>query len=187
MIQEIELQAKRDALTSLANRAYLNEILRQQFIAAREMGCPFSVLFIDIDRFKSINDTYGHQGGDFVLISVARVLRSCTRECDVVARYGGDEFVILLADTSEKASLDISRRIQKAVMAHPYMVDDITRIAVTISIGCATYSAEQSFRSANDLIEAADRCLYSAKTTGRNRVVSFDQLNSHQIASIDCA
>ena len=187
MIQEIELQAKRDELTSLANRAYLNEILPQQFIASREMGRPFSVLFIDIDRFKSINDTYGHQGGDSILISVARVLRSCTREFDIVARYGGDEFVILLANTSEKAALNLSRRIQEAVMVHPHMIDEVTKIAVTISVGCATFSSEQQFVSANDLIEAADRCLYAAKTTGRNRVVSFDQLNSRVDPSVDCA
>ncbi|MBN2317805.1 MAG: GGDEF domain-containing protein [Acidobacteria bacterium] len=187
MIQEIELQAKRDELTSLANRAYLNEILPQQFIAAREMSRPFSVLFIDIDRFKSINDTYGHQGGDSILTSVARVLRSCTREFDVVARYGGDEFVILLANTGEKASLHLSRRIQEAVMVHPHMIDEVTKIAVTISVGCATFSADQPFLSANELIEAADRCLYSAKTTGRNRVVSFNQMNSRNISSADCA
>lgn len=187
MIQEIELQAKRDELTSLANRAYLNEILPQQFIAAREMGRPFSVLFIDIDRFKSINDTYGHQGGDSILISVARVLRSCTREFDIVARYGGDEFVILLANTSEKASLNLSRRIQEAVMVHPHMIDEVTKIAVTISVGCATFSTDQPFLSADELIEAADRCLYAAKTTGRNRVVSFDQLRSRNISSVDCA
>lgn len=188
MSHDIELQAKRDELTSLANRAYLNEILPQQFMAAREMGRPFSVLFIDIDTFKSINDTYGHQGGDSVLISVARVLRSCTREFDIVARYGGDEFVILLANTGEKASLDLSRRIQEAVMVHPHMIDDISKIAVTISIGCATYYADHPFQTANELIEAADRCLYAAKTTGRNRVVSFDQLNSRKISSIsDCA
>ena len=188
MIQEIEIQAKRDELTSLANRAYLNEILPQQFNAARERSRPFSVLFIDIDRFKSINDTYGHQGGDSVLVSVARILRSCTREFDIVARYGGDEFVILLASTNEKAALNLSRRIQEVVMGHPHMMDDITKIAVTISVGCATFSEDHTFRSANEIIEAADRCLYVAKTTGRNRVVSFDQLNSCKISSIsDCA
>ncbi len=188
MIHEIEIQAKRDELTSLANRAYLNEILPQQFNAARERGRPFSVLFIDIDRFKSINDTYGHQGGDSVLVSVARVLRSCTREFDIVARYGGDEFVILLANTNEKATLNLSRRIQEAVMARPHMMEDRKKIAVTISVGCATFSADHAFQSSNEIIEAADRCLYVAKTTGRNRVVSFDQLNSIKIASIsNCA
>ena len=185
-VHEIELQAKRDELTSLANRAYLNEILPQQFISAQELGRPFSVLFIDIDRFKSINDTYGHQGGDSVIISVARVLRSCTREFDVVARYGGDEFVILLSNINENAAQDLSKRIQEAVMVHPHGMDEETKITVTISIGCATMSVDHPFLSANELIDAADQCLYAAKTGGRNRVVTFDQMNS-QTSSMNCA
>jgi diguanylate cyclase (GGDEF)-like protein len=186
-VHEIELQAKRDELTSLANRAYLNEILPQQYVAAREMGRPFSILFIDIDKFKSINDTYGHKGGDSIIVSIARVLRSCTREFDVVARYGGDEFVILLVNTNENAAQDLSMRIQKAVMVQPHVMDEATQIGVTISIGCATMSADNPFMSANELIEAADRCLYAAKTSGRNRVVAFDQLHSNKISSINCA
>jgi diguanylate cyclase (GGDEF)-like protein len=183
-VHEIEMQAKRDELTSLANRSFLNEILPQQFISAREMGRPCSVLFIDIDRFKSINDTYGHQGGDSILVSVARVLRSCTREFDVVARYGGDEFVILLANTNDKAAKDLSRRIQEAIMVHPHVIDDDTKIAVTISIGCATMTIEHPFTSENELLDAADQCLYAAKTSGRNRVVAFDQLGRHSIVSV---
>jgi diguanylate cyclase (GGDEF)-like protein len=183
-VHTIEMQTKRDELTSLANRAFLNEVLPQQFVSAREMGRPYSILFIDIDRFKSINDTYGHQGGDSVLISVARVLRSCTREFDVVARYGGDEFVILLANTNEKAAKDLSRRIHEAIMVHPHIIDDDTKIAVTVSVGCATMAAEHSFVSESELLDAADRCLYAAKTGGRNRVVAFDQLGKQNIATI---
>jgi len=134
------------------------------------------VLFIDIDNFKPINDSHGHQGGDSVLASVARVLRLCTREFDTVARYGGDEFVILLPNTTEKAAADLSKRIQTAVMVHPHVVSDEIEIPVTISIGCATMSHAHAFSGATELIEAADRCLYAAKTGGRNRVVTLDKL-----------
>jgi diguanylate cyclase (GGDEF)-like protein len=175
-VHEVQLQAQRDDLTSLANRAYLNEILPQSFIGARESGQPLSVLFIDIDNFKPINDSHGHQGGDNVLVSVARVLRLCTREFDTVARYGGDEFVILLPNTTEKAAADLSKRIQTAVMVHPHVIADELEIPVTISIGCATMSQAHVFPTVTELIEAADRCLYAAKTGGRNRVVTLDKL-----------
>jgi diguanylate cyclase (GGDEF)-like protein len=173
---EVQLQAQRDDLTSLANRAYLNEILPQLFIAARELGQPLSVLFIDIDNFKPINDSHGHQGGDNVLASVARVLRLCTREFDTVARYGGDEFVILMPNTTDKAAADLSKRIQTAIMVHPHVVSDGIEIPVTISIGCATMSHAHAFSRVTELIYAADRCLYAAKTGGRNRVVTYDKL-----------
>ena len=175
-VHEVQLQAQRDDLTSLANRAYLSEVLPQLFVAARELGQPLSVLFIDIDNFKLINDSHGHQGGDNVLASVARVLRLCTREFDTVARYGGDEFVILLPNTTEKAAADLSKRIQTAVMVHPHVIAENIEIPVTISIGCATMLQARVFSSATELIEAADRCLYAAKMGGRNRVVTLDKL-----------
>jgi diguanylate cyclase (GGDEF)-like protein len=174
---EVQLQAQRDDLTSLANRSYLNEILPQLFVAARELNQPLSVLFIDVDNFKTINDSHGHQGGDSVLASVARVLRLCTREFDTVARYGGDEFVILLSNTTDKAAADLSRRIQTAVMIHPHIISEGVEIPVTASIGCATMSASHAFSTAGELIDAADRCLYAAKSSGRNRVVTLENLN----------
>jgi len=174
---EIQIQAQRDELTSLANRAYLNGVLPQQFGTARELGQALSVFFIDIDNFKKINDAYGHQGGDRVLASVARDLRLCTRETDIVARYDGDEFVILLPKISNKAAADIAKRIQNTVMGHSHFVGDDMEISVTVSVGSATMSAENTFSSANELVEAADRCLYAAKESGRNRVVTLDHMS----------
>ena len=96
-----------------------------------------------------------------------------------------DEFLILLANMNEKAAYDLSRRIQEAVMVHPHMTDENTKIAVTVSIGCATMSQGCPFHNPNDLIEAADRCLYAAKTSGRNRVVSWEQLNSNDSTNLN--
>jgi diguanylate cyclase (GGDEF)-like protein len=174
---DVQYQAQRDELTSLANRSYLNEILPQVFVAARELKQPLSVLFIDIDNFKIINDSHGHKGGDGVLESVARVLRLCTREFDTVARYGGDEFVILLSNTTAKAAADLSKRIQTAVMMHPHTVAQDVAIPVTISVGCATTAGAHIFSTASDLLDAADRCLYAAKSCGRNRVVTLEKLD----------
>jgi diguanylate cyclase (GGDEF)-like protein len=176
-VHEVQLQAQRDDLTSLANRAYLNETMPQLFVKARELNQPLSVLFIDVDNFKLINDSHGHQGGDRVLESVARVLRLCTREFDTVARYGGDEFIILLSNTAAKSAADLAKRIQTAVMVHPHIIAENVEIPVTISIGCATMADVYKFSSASELIVAADRCLYAAKTRGRNRVVTLDSLD----------
>jgi diguanylate cyclase (GGDEF)-like protein len=173
---EIQLQSQRDDLTSLANRSYLNEVIPQIFVSSRELNQPLSILFIDVDNFKSINDSHGHQGGDSVLASVARVLRLCTREFDTVARYGGDEFVILLSNTTEKAAAELSKRIQTSVMIHPHVIAEGVEIPVTISIGCATMSSDRPFATAGELIDAADRCLYAAKSSGRNRVITFENL-----------
>jgi diguanylate cyclase (GGDEF)-like protein len=173
---EVRLQAQRDELTSLANRSYLNDMLPQQFKTAQELGKPLSVLFLDIDNFKQINDSYGHRVGDKVLMSIAHVLRQCSRGTDIVARYGGDEFLMLLSNTGEKAASEASTRIRDAVLSDAGKIDEDTEIPVTISIGCATLSASSIFSSAENLVKAADQCLYAAKTGGRNRVVTFDQL-----------
>jgi diguanylate cyclase (GGDEF)-like protein len=174
--QEIQLQAQRDDLTSLANRSYLNDILPQQFLSARESGQALGVLFIDIDNFKLINDSHGHRGGDSILVSIAQILRQCTRGTDFVARYGGDEFLVLLSNAGDKVTVDIAKRILNAVQAHPHKIDAEAAVPVTISIGCATMSASSAFTSAEDLIRSADRCLYAAKIGGRNQVVTLAQL-----------
>jgi diguanylate cyclase (GGDEF)-like protein len=175
-VREIQIQAQQDDLTSLANRSYLNEILPRQFSLAREAKHPLSVLFADIDNFKLINDSHGHRGGDSVLISIGQVLRQYTRGTDIVTRYGGDEFLILLPGAGESIAIDISERILNAVQAQPHKIDDKVAITVTLSIGCVTMTATSDFTSADDLIRSADRCLYAAKMRGRNQVVTLDQL-----------
>lgn len=176
----IQIQAQRDELTSLYNRSYLNEFLPQEFEVCRQAAQSLTVIFLDIDNFKNINDTCGHQGGDMVLISVARVLQASTRNFDTVVRYGGDEFVVLLPNTSVEIASMVSERICVAVAAQPHKVGEHKEIPVTVSVGCASTTPENRFASAAELLDAADRCLYAAKSAGRNKVITFDALAKQQ-------
>jgi diguanylate cyclase (GGDEF)-like protein len=145
-------------------------------MAARESGMPLSVLFIDVDNFKLVNDSHGHRGGDSILVTIGQLLQKCTRGTDMVARYGGDEFVILLTNANEKTAFDISRRILSSIQSCLHSVGDGIAINVSVSIGCATMSASSPFATVEDLVKTADRCLYTAKRGGRNRVVTLNQL-----------
>lgn len=173
----IQIQAQRDELTSLFNRSYLNEFLPQEFELCRQTSQTLTLIFLDVDNFKLINDSYGHSGGDAVLISIARVLQSVTRNFDTIVRYGGDEFVVVLPNTSEQVAAMVSERICTAVAAQPHRVSDEKAIPVTVSVGCARFSANNRFNSSAELVEAADRCLYAAKSGGRNCVVTYESLD----------
>jgi two-component system cell cycle response regulator len=170
--QQVQSQAQRDQLTSLYNRAFMSEVLPQQFEMSVQLSQPLSVIFVDIDNFKAINDTHGHHGGDAVLVAVAKVLQSATRNCDTVIRFGGDEFVVLLANSSEQIGALVAERIRSLVEARPADLGDGRKIATTVSLGCATMTSKVRFASSKELLEAADRCLYAAKSGGRNRVIT---------------
>jgi diguanylate cyclase (GGDEF)-like protein len=163
------VQAQRDALTSLYNRAYLNEILGKQLDLGRAMQ-PLTLIFIDIDKFKSINDAYGHHSGDAILVSVSQAIQSATRNCDTIVRFGGDEFVVLLNNANEDIGAEIAERIRSMVAQRLYDAGEGNWIQVTVSVGWAS-SSSSCVSSAKELLESADRSLYAAKTAGRNRVV----------------
>ncbi len=175
--REFREQSQSDRLTGLYNRAYLDEVIPARFLEAQRMSQPLSVIFIDLDHFKRINDSYGHQGGDQVLISVADVLRTTLRSPDVVGRYGGEEFVCVLPNTPETAAALVAERLRAAVAGRRHGVGEGRAVEVTISAGCATESVPSSFQDSRDLLEAADRCLYAAKNLGRNRVVALKNLD----------
>jgi diguanylate cyclase (GGDEF)-like protein len=168
--------AETDSLTSLYNRGYLESILPQFFEEARHTNQPLSVIFADIDHFKQINDSFGHQLGDSILVSVARILKSAMRTTDIAARYGGEEFVCLLPNTPEEDTQMVAERLRNAISLARHKGENNQEIKVTISFGCATFSSEDNFGSPVEFLEAADRCLYVAKRTGRNRVVSAKSL-----------
>ncbi len=175
-----KMQAVHDEVTTLYNRSYLNEYLPQQFERCRQKGQPFSVIFLDIDNFKNVNDSYGHYMGDIVLRSVGEVLRSTTRNLDTVIRYGGDEFVVLLPNSGEQAGAVVAERIRAAIESQSHRIGSNENIRVTVSIGCATMTSGDRFSSAEELLKAADSCLYAAKNNGRNQVVS----NNSPIAEV---
>jgi diguanylate cyclase (GGDEF)-like protein len=171
---ELEEETCRDALTGVYNRAYLDQALIREFEHATRHKWPLSVAFMDLDNFKLINDKFGHQAGDRVLQATARILRSNTRETDLISRYGGEEFVVLLPATDVETARSICERIVIAFQSTAHVIGS-DHANVTISIGCATHGVQTAFSSAEDLVKAADQALYTAKMRGRNRSVPFDR------------
>jgi diguanylate cyclase (GGDEF)-like protein len=168
MAHELYETSIRDHLTNVSNRRYFSQRLDKEISFGARHRMPLSILILDADRFKLINDIRGHAAGDAVLVGLAAVISSNLRAEDLVARYGGEEFVVLLRGTPLEGACVAAERLRKAVEAHPFEFAG-TRFTVTVSIGCATAIAE---RNSEELLQAADRCLYEAKRSGRNCVVS---------------
>lgn len=167
---ELAILARTDGLTGLNNRRTLDEILDQEWRRARRNGSMLSLLFMDIDRFKSYNDTYGHQAGDEALVAVAKCIgNNIRRPGDSAARYGGEEFVVVLPDTTQDGAINIAESIRMKVSDLSIKNRGSEYDHITISVGVVTWMPEQKTDIAA-LIYAADQALYSAKTTGRNRV-----------------
>jgi len=171
---DLEEENRRDALTGTYNRAHFDQFLQRAFDHAERQGSPLSVAFADLDNFKAVNDTFGHQAGDRILQTTARVLRENTRESDLIARYGGEEFIIVLPATDAETARRICDRIVRALQLMTHDIGE-HRVHVTISIGCATQGPDSAFASGTDLVKAADQALYTAKMRGRNRTVPFDR------------
>jgi diguanylate cyclase (GGDEF)-like protein len=171
---ELEEETRRDALTGVYNRAYLEQYLTREFENSSKHKWPLSVAFVDLDNFKSVNDSFGHQAGDRVLQATARILRSNTRETDMIARYGGEEFLVVLPATDAHTAHSICERIVVAFRTTGHVIGS-DRAKVTVSIGCATHGAETPFSSPADFVKAADQALYTAKLRGRDRSVPFDR------------
>jgi diguanylate cyclase (GGDEF)-like protein len=171
---ELEEETRRDSLTGVYNRAYLDQVLLREFENSTRHRWPLSIAFADLDRFKSINDRFGHPAGDRILQATARILRGNTRESDLVARYGGEEFVVVLPATDADTARSVCERIVTAFDNTEHVIGP-DRAKVTISIGCATHGGETSFAGVADFVKAADQALYAAKQRGRNRSVPFDR------------
>ncbi|WP_269504468.1 sensor domain-containing diguanylate cyclase [Burkholderia sp. IMCC1007] len=170
---ELVLLARTDGLTGLNNRRSFAEVLDREWRRARRARSVFSLLFVDVDRFKAYNDTYGHQAGDDALAAVARCIGdNIRRPADTAARYGGEEFVVLLPDTSEKGAAQIAERIRAAIDELPLEHAGSEYGHVTASIGLASWTPEHDAQ-AEAVIKAADEALYAAKANGRNRVAAF--------------
>jgi diguanylate cyclase (GGDEF)-like protein len=162
--------SKTDALTGVCNRRYLEDRIKEELARQKRYQRPLSIMIFDIDCFKEINDTYGHQCGDFILTSVVSTVRSSLREVDILARYGGDEFCCVLPDTPLSATHLLADRIRRDVMKSEYVFDD-NKIAVTVSIGIS--GVDKATENSDALFKKADDALYDAKRAGRNRVCSM--------------
>ena len=159
--------AQTDPLTGLANRARLNEAFDQQLKLSQREGTPVSLIALDIDHFKSVNDRFGHDAGDLALEHVAQIFQSRIRATDLASRMGGEEFVILLHNSSTAQAMKVAQKIRHALEQEPLDYQGQT-IAMTLSGGVAELG--QDGHDLRSLISHADRCLYKAKASGRNRI-----------------
>ena len=164
LFRQVQTQAMTDALTSLYNHRYFQERLEREIKLCDRNNDRVSLILLDLDHLKKINDNFGHRTGDAALIHVARLMVSTVRDVDICARYGGEEFVIILPQCGREDAINVAERLREAIAATP--VHKIGQ--VTASIGVATYPA--AARTKEELIEMADRAMYLAKAAGRNRV-----------------
>jgi diguanylate cyclase (GGDEF)-like protein len=163
--------ATTDSLTAVYNRRTFKELAEPQLSRSRRAEMPVSLLMLDLDHFKRINDTYGHLGGDDVLKAFAALVRSCLRKEDLLARYGGEEFVVLLPSASQAQALSLGERIREGVAARSFDANGHL-VRVTVSIGIASEGGD-TLPSLEAMLGRADEALYQAKNEGRNRVVAL--------------
>lgn len=175
MFRQLEVYSHTDYLTGLNNVRSFAENLASAFECAKCRKESLSLIFLDIDHFKKVNDTYGHAAGDQILAGLSPILKECCRTYDIVSRNGGEEFSVLLPDCTHDVALEIAERIRHHVAEHVFVLPSDEKIQVTISAGVATYPETAS--DAESLYEKADKALYLAKNEGRNRVIGI-QLNS---------
>ncbi len=174
-VRELEDKIQHDGLTGAHNRSYFDEMFRNEFLLSSQRELPLSLAMIDIDNYKSFNDTHGHIVGDGVLVAVVRAIMDQIRQTDILCRYGGDEFALILPATTLSAARNILVRIRESIAATNFKPDGANTIHVTASIGLAVnMDKEISFSTHSEMLDAADRALYASKSGGRNRVTEWN-------------
>src|SRR5436190_14604118 len=168
LLQRAQELSVTDDLTKLYNSRYLNQVLRREAKRASRSGRPLSLLFIDLDGFKAINDKHGHLFGSRALVEAAAVIRGSARETDIVSRFGGDEFALVLPDTGGDGAYAVGERIRERIAAHAFLAGDGLDIHLTASVGVATLP--DAAASAEELVQAADRAMYRVKESGKNGI-----------------
>jgi diguanylate cyclase (GGDEF)-like protein len=185
-IYDLNQLANKDGLTGLYNHRYLQEKLDEEFQRVTRSNNPFSVVMVDIDRFKTVNDTYGHESGDVVLKHVAEVLKGNLRESDWVARYGGEEFLIFLFGADKHAAFQVMEKTRMAVERFEMLLPQHDR-TVHVNISCGISSCPFDGSAKDELIQKADSALYRAKANGRNQTVLYEMgQNNTKGSTVDC-
>ncbi|MCW8091849.1 sensor domain-containing diguanylate cyclase [Alteromonas sp. ASW11-130] len=167
--EELKIMSRIDGLTGLYNRRYWQERFDMKFKLAKRRDKPVTAMMLDIDHFKKVNDTYGHQAGDRVIQALANVIKCSVRETDLAGRYGGEEFAIVLTDTDAKNAHTVAERIRSAAEATT-VAHDGNNISFTVSLGLSEYG--DHCQSAMEWLELADQALYDAKVSGRNQIIA---------------
>ncbi len=176
LFEKIQHQATTDGLTGLANHKTFYEILEKELWRSRRYGGQISLIMIDIDNLKKINDTHGHRAGDKVIREISRKIKECIRQIDTAARYGGDEFAVILPNTSLTDAVVVAMRMVDAV-AHSPATWKKEQIALSISVGLGQYDADTN---PEDITSGSDRALYTAKQAGKNTVRIFEPSQKYQ-------
>ena len=173
LLQEVQRLAITDELTNVLNRRGFDDVSTREFVAAKRYSRPLSLIMLDIDRFKAINDVYGHPIGDEILIEIAARARTKIRETDYISRYGGEEFLILLIEQKPDNAKTVAERIRKSVADQPFDTS-VGKITVTISAGITGMNTQTA--SISMMIKTVDKALYRSKENGRNRVTMIDKI-----------
>ncbi len=169
--RKLQYEITHDVLTGVFNRAYFDPFMKKEFEVSLARGWPLAVLFVDIDKFKLINDSHGHKTGDQVLKQTAEILLDVVRDTDIVARYGGDEFLILLPGMGNEGALRVSERLLASSNKNLVKPDDSNELPVTLSIGIAVLGEPDLFKTPEGFLHAADTALLEAKSNGRDQYV----------------
>ena len=180
--KQLKIAEKRlntDDLTGVFNHRFLEPAIEAELKRASRFNEEFSVLFIDLDNFKSVNDIYGHLSGSSVLVQVANVFKTLLREIDFVFRYGGDEFVIILLGAGTESASSVAERIRLTINNTALRVESGETIKLSVSIGIASYPRHGYDRKS--LLDIADKAMYQSKKSGKNKVQIYDQLNHEQV------
>lgn len=166
--RELEYLARFDPLTGVANRRHFVEMVEAEMARSSRYGEPLSILMMDIDRFKEVNDVYGHQAGDIVLQALCETCKRVLRAVDIVGRWGGDEFAILLPETPPAIAAQVAERLRGAIESTVVALEMHSPLHFSVSIGCASRNAKDD--NMDTILNFADKALYDAKRTGCNRV-----------------
>ncbi len=171
LLYKVEYMAITDALTELYNRRRLHDVLGKEFERSKRYSTPFSVVMLDLDHFKKVNDNYGHQTGDMILRGVAKILLSSIRDIDTASRYGGEEFVLVLPNTARNDAKNVAERIRETIEKNNFSI--IENNLLTVSIGISGLP-DKKIETEDKLMRCADIALYRAKQNGRNRTEIAD-------------
>lgn len=176
--KQLELISRTDSLTGLYNRRYMEQRIKEEYELYQRTGSEYALIIVDIDLFKSINDMYGHAGGDFLLQAVAADIKKSVREYDTVARWGGDEFLIMLPATNEENAVRLAERIRETIEKRSYVYEN-EALSVTLTQGISVI--RYGGYTVDDILKKADLLMYQGKRSGRNRIIFANSLDNKEI------